>query len=217
VLATAVFVGVCLVLGCDRSTEPLGPPSLEAAFAGLEPARAIPVVLQTDQGIFRCSLDARRTPRAVALFVGLARGRAEWLDPVTQRRVTRPLYRDLAIHRAIPDVMIQSGCPVGDGTGTPGYRIEIEPQSDDAAQLSQPGALVLARYTLPPGRQDPNPPPPGQVLGSQFGITLVDMHHLAGQVSVIGRCRDLDVVRRISRRVGESKQPVMLRGMKVGE
>jgi peptidyl-prolyl cis-trans isomerase A (cyclophilin A) len=197
--------------------EDLGPPTVEVALAGLDPQRAIPVLLQTDQGNVHCVLDARRTPRAVSLFVGLANGRAEWLDPVAKRRVTRPLYRDLTIHRAIPDVMIQSGCPVGDGTGNPGYRIETEPQSDDAARLSQPGALVLARYTSPPGRRDPNPPPPGHVLGSQFGITLVDMHHLVGQVSVIGKCQDLDLVGRISRLVGQSKQRVMLLGIRVGE
>ena len=111
--------------------------------------------------------------------------------------------------------MVQSGCPVGDGTGTPGYRIEVEARGQDAVELAQPGALALARYTVPPGRADPSPPPPGHVIGSQFAITLVDMRHLAGQVSVIGRCQDLDVVRRISQWVGGSHERVVLRRIRV--
>jgi len=111
--------------------------------------------------------------------------------------------------------MVQSGCPAGDGTGTPGYRIEVEAREQDAVELAQPGALALARYTVPPGRADPSPPPLGHVIGSQFAITLVDMRHLAGQVSVIGRCQDLDVVRRISQWVGASHERVVLRRIRV--
>jgi peptidyl-prolyl cis-trans isomerase A (cyclophilin A) len=172
-------------------------------------------VLETDLGHVRCFLDARHAPRAVALFVGLATGRAAWREPKTLRIVTRPLYQDLTFHRAIADVYVQSGCPVGDSSGHPGYRIELEPRPDDVTQLSTAGVLVLARYTPPPKRTDPNPPPEGHVLGSQFGITLVNMHHLAGQVSVLGHCEDLDVVREISHRVGRGRQVVTLRRIRI--
>ena len=107
--------------------------------------------------------------------------------------------------------MIQSGCPVGDGTGHPGYRIEVEPRADDAKLLREPGALVLARYTAPPGRVDPNPPPPGQVLGSQFAITLTDMHHLAGQVSVLGTCAELRTARHIAELVASRGRARLVR------
>ena len=155
--------------------------------------------MRTDRGDIFCELDARHAPKAVALFVGLATGRAPWREPNTGRITRRPLYENLTFHRAIPGVMIQSGCVVGDGSGNPGYRIRVEPGPDDRAMLASPGALTLARYTAPPFRRDPNPPPPGDVLGSQFAITLTAMSHLAGQVTVLGRCENLDIARAIAR------------------
>jgi peptidyl-prolyl cis-trans isomerase A (cyclophilin A) len=142
-------------------------------------------------------LEADRAPGAASMFAGFATGTAEWLDP-SGERVKRPLYLDLAFHRAIEGVLVQTGCPRGDGTGHPGYRIALELHPSDEARLREPGALVMATYTPPPGRDDPAPPPPDHVIGSQFGILLGDSRHLAGDVTVLGRCADLDVVRRIA-------------------
>ena len=101
------------------------------------------------------------------------------------------MYRDLAFFRAIPDALVQSGCPLGNGTGHPGYRIPVESGPDDARRLAHPGALLLARYHPAPNRVDPAPPPPGHVIGSQFVIALTDMSHLANEVTVIGSCSNL--------------------------
>jgi peptidyl-prolyl cis-trans isomerase A (cyclophilin A) len=218
----AAFFGICALAcrneGSDDSGAQkarLAPPAAQVAFAGLDGSRSIPVIIDTDQGAIHCDVSAPATPRGAALFIGLSRGRAFWLEPGTARIVTRPLYENLTFHRAIPNVMIQSGCPVGDGTGSPGYRIEVETHANDALELAQPGTLALARYTPAPGRADPNPPPPGHVIGSQFVITLVNMRHVAGQVTVIGRCQDLDVVRRISQLVGDEHARVGLRRIRV--
>jgi hypothetical protein len=54
-------------------------------------------------------------------------------------------------------------------------------------------------------RTDPDPPPPGQVLGSQFAITLTDMRHLVGQVSVLGTCPELGAARRIAELVSTGR------------
>jgi cyclophilin family peptidyl-prolyl cis-trans isomerase len=49
----------------------------------------------------------------------------------------------------------------------------------------------------------------GHVIGSQFVITLTDMRHLAGQVTVIGAGSELDVVGRLAERVA-AKAPERL-------
>ncbi len=197
-----------LWLGCAREAEqPLNAPSLAQALADLTVLDSLDVAIDTAQGSIPCEVFPARTPRAVAMFVGLARGRGAWRDPRTNEVVRRPYYRGLSFFRAIPGALIQAGCPLGNGTGHPGYRIPVESAPGDHERLMQPGALLLARYHPAPNREDPNPPPAGHVIGSQFVIALTDMSHLAGEVTVIGACRSLDVVRRIAGRVAAGERP----------
>lgn len=56
-------------------------------------------------------------PVTVRNFVDLARGVKPWTDPVSRRRVTKPLYNGLIFHRVIPGFMIQGGDPMGNGFG----------------------------------------------------------------------------------------------------
>jgi peptidyl-prolyl cis-trans isomerase A (cyclophilin A) len=202
-------VGACRQQS-DRGEGPLVAPAPSVALAGLSPGRPIAIRLETSEGSIHCQLDPTPAPHAVALFVGLATGRARWRDPRTGEIATRPMYRDLPFFRAIPDALVQSGCPVGDGTGHPGYRIPVESSPDDARRLAGPGALLLARYHPAPNRVDPSPPPPGQVIGSQFVIALADMSHLANEVTVIGSCSDLARVRTIASLVVAGERRVAL-------
>lgn len=202
-----------VLTSCRRGPEkqlPLGPPLPAQALAGLPIGQPILARLETSEGVIHCALDAERAPRSVALFVGLAVGRASFREPRSGAVVTRPFYRDQAIFRAIPDLLVQSGCPIGNGTGTPGYRIALEPNPADAERLARPGALFLASYHPAPNRIGPNPPPPGQVIGSQFVISLGNMSHLAGQVNVLGTCTDLDRVRAIAQIVAKRTHSVRL-------
>jgi len=160
----------------------------------------VAIELVTDEGRVLCVVEPRRAPAALAIIVGLARGGHAWRDPRTGATTTRPLYRALRFFRTIPGGYVQVGCPLGDGTGQPGYRVPLETHADDRARLREPGALFAAVYHAAPNRPDPSPPPPGHVVGSQFAIGLGDMSHLAGQTTVLGRCSDLDVVRRIAAR-----------------
>lgn len=202
-------------LGCGRAPARrialgLAPPDPERVLAGLEPRARISARLLTDEGVIHCTLDAERAPHAVASFVGLATGRSAHRDPRDGSPTSLPLYTARRFFRAVPGVFVQSGCPFDDGTGHPGYRFAPEPNADDAARLG-PGALLLASYTPAPGRSDPEPPAPGQTLGSQFVITLTNMQHLAGRTTVLGRCQDLDIVERLARAVGAGRPPLLER------
>ncbi len=188
-----------LTIGCDGTAPEVAAPSPAEVLDGR--AAAIAVRLETGEGVIDCAIDPAHAPATAALFVGLAQGGHAWRDPRTGDVVTRPLYDDTTFHRGIPRVLVQFGCPIGNGTGHPGYRIPLEPRGDDAALLAVPGVLFAATYTPPPGRVDPDPPPPGHVVGSQLAIGLRDMSYLVGRTTVLGHCEDLEVVRVIAEHV----------------
>lgn len=180
------------------------------------PAETVALSLETTEGTVHCALEPSKAPRAVSMVAGLARGRSPWRDPASGQTVRRPYYDGRAVFRAVEGLLVQTGCPLDNGTGDPGFRIEVEPAPDDRDRLARPGALALARYTLQPGRTDPHPPPPGKVIGAQLVVTLGDMSHLAGEVTVIGSCRDLDVVERIAHAVSSRSRPVRVARAVVG-
>ena len=66
-------------------------------------------------------------------------------------------YDGLSFHRVIKDFMIQGGCPLGTGTGGPGYQFEDEPNQHRIVR----GALAMANA-------GPN------TNGSQFFIVTKD-------------------------------------------
>lgn len=190
--AALALCAVPLASACDAHE----PPALRPPAPSASPPQGLR--FDTELGVVRCRLFPARTPRAVALVAGLASGTAAFRD-AKSGSVRRARYYDgLTFFRRIAGVLVQTGCRVGDGSGHPGYRIAAELHPDDAELLREPGALVMAAYRAPPDRPDPNPPPPGQVIGSQLVITLRPMPHLAGELPVVGRCRDLDVVRALS-------------------
>ncbi|MBI4632342.1 MAG: peptidylprolyl isomerase [Deltaproteobacteria bacterium] len=127
--------------------------------------------ISTDKGTIRLRLFPDKTPLTVANFVNLA---------------NRGFYNNLTFHRVINDFMIQGGCPIGNGTGGPGYRFRDEFVAD--LRHDKPGMLSMANA-------GPN------TNGSQFFITHVptpwldDHHTVFGEV--IGE-EDMRVVNSIS-------------------
>jgi peptidylprolyl isomerase len=126
----------------------------------------------TSRGDIVVRLEYQRTPLTVCNFVALAEGR---MNAARGRRY----YDGLNFHRVISkangddnDFMIQGGCPLGNGTGGPGYRFPDEIVS--ALRHDKPGILSMANAG--PGTN-----------GSQFFITIVPTPHLDGRHTVFGQ------------------------------
>jgi diguanylate cyclase (GGDEF)-like protein len=97
----------------------------------------------TTLGNIVLKLEEEGAPNTVKNFVGLATGTQEWKDPSTgELKKGTPLYDGTVFHRVIPDFMIQGGCPLGQGTGNPGYRFKDE--FNPKLRHSGPGILSMA-------------------------------------------------------------------------
>ena len=112
--------------------------------------------MNTSKGLIRIRLYPQHAPVTVANFVNLAK---------------RGFYDGLSFHRVIDDFMIQGGCPLGSGTGGPGYKFEDECSPE--LRHDTPGKLSMANAG--PGTN-----------GSQFFITHVETPWLDGRHTVFG-------------------------------
>ena len=129
------------------------------------------VVLETSQGEIVCRLFEKEAPSTVTNFIGLVEGSKEFRDPRTGQKVKRPFYDGLTFHRVIPDFMMQGGCPLGTGTGGPGYSFgdEFHP----SLRHDKPGKLSMANA-------GPN------TNSSQFFITVAPTPWLDGRHTIFG-------------------------------
>ena len=83
-------------------------------------------LIKTSMGDIQVELFTQEAPETVKNFIELAEGKKPFTDPATGKKVTRPFYDGLIFHRVIDKFMIQGGCPLGTGTGNPGYRFADE-------------------------------------------------------------------------------------------
>ena len=142
------------------------------------------VIMRTTEGGIKINLFDDKTPETVANFLGLATGEKEWADPFTGQPSHKPFYDGLTFHRIIKDFMIQGGCPLGTGTGGPGYNFddEIVP----GLTFDRPYLLAMANAGLRRGMD-------GKIHGtngSQFFITTVPTEWLNGHHTIFGEVAD---------------------------
>jgi peptidyl-prolyl cis-trans isomerase A (cyclophilin A) len=88
--------------------------------------KTINAVLKTTEGDIKLELWPDIAPETVENFISLATGEKEWTDAKSGQAVKKPFYNGTIFHRVIDDFMIQGGCPLGNGTGGPGYDFEDE-------------------------------------------------------------------------------------------
>lgn len=122
----------------------------------------------TSKGEIVVNLEFEKTPGTVGNFVALSEGNLE----NNARPQGEPYYNGLKFHRVIADFMIQGGCPLGTGTGSPGYSFDDEFHPE--LKHNSPGILSMA-----------NSGPASN--GSQFFITHVATPWLDNKHTVFGK------------------------------
>ena len=116
--------------------------------------------IKTNKGIIKINLFYDETPVTVSNFVNLC---------------NRGYYNNILFHRVIDNFMIQGGCPLGLGTGGPGYEFDDEFHPN----LKHDSAGILSMANAGPGTN-----------GSQFFITHLETPWLDNHHTVFGKAID---------------------------
>jgi cyclophilin family peptidyl-prolyl cis-trans isomerase len=115
-------------------------------------------------------------------------------------------YDGLTFHRVIPGFMAQGGCPLGTGTGGPGYEYDGEFKPD----ISHDQPFLVSMANAGPGTD-----------GSQFFITFVPYPSLDGKHTIFGSVVEGKEVVRMLETAGSSngkpKEPLVIQKATIEE
>lgn len=136
-------------------------------------------IVKTSKGNITLNLEFEKTPATVGNFVALCEGEMK----NSSKDLGVPYYNNLKFHRVINDFMVQAGCPLGTGTGNPGYKFDDEFHPE----LKHDKDGILSMANAGPGTN-----------GSQFFITHVPTAWLDNKHTVFGSVLDgMDIVNTI--------------------
>ena len=161
--------------------------------------------LKTNRGDIVLTLFPDHAPKTVENFTGLAEGTKEYHDDAG--RSGERYYDGLGFHRVIDGFMIQGGCPLGTGTGGPGYTFKDEFHPE----LQFDRKYLLAMANAGPGTN-----------GSQFFITTAETPWLNNRHTIFGEVED-EESRKVVDAIGNSatgpgdrpKEPVVIETVQV--
>ena len=151
--------------------------------ATFDASRSYYANMTTNKGPVRIKLLPDVAPMHVTSFIYLTR---------------MGFYDDLAFHRVIPGFMAQGGCPLGTGTGGPGYKYGGE--FSESVKHDRGGFLSMANAG--PGTD-----------GSQFFLTFVATPHLDGKHTIYGEVADmatLKAIEALGSRTGKTSEPIKI-------
>lgn len=161
-----------LLAKIDPTAAPVRPapapaePAVDATAAMIAPAYSPEAYVQTSRGEIRLELFVLDAPRTVANFMALA---------------GKGFFDGLPWHRIVPDFVVQTGDPRGDGEGGPGYTIRDELNTRPFIR----GTVGMALDWKDTG-------------GSQFFITHSPQPHLDARYAAFGQViAGFDVVDRL--------------------
>ena len=138
----------------------------------VQPGEELTAVVQTSCGSFEIELDTKQAPITTNSFAYLAE---------------EGFYDGLTFHRIVPEFVIQSGDPLGTGTGGPGYKVVEKP----------PANLEYTKGTVAMAKSSAEPP---GTSGSQFYVVTEAAAPLPPEYALVGKVSEgLDVVERIGK------------------
>ena len=129
--------------------------------------------LKTNKGDITINLFPNHAPATVENFVGLAEGTKDY--NADGGKTSGPYFDGLGFHRVIDGFMIQGGCPLGTGTGGPGYTFKDEFHPE----LGFTKPYLLAMANAGPATN-----------GSQFFITVAPTAWLTGKHTIFVEVAD---------------------------